>query len=290
MKSNINLKNGAVLLSIALAAALFTSCAPNIKNQNSDELAANIVGGRKMSSTFQKQNGIVGIVIVAADGQGICTGSLIARNIILTAAHCLDESQSPIQNIFVVFNDKIIKAKVVRTASTGLSHENFAPSAPETKKSWNDIALLKLSRDAPADFKLALLPSSATEVTLATGLELEQAGFGRSEALRSTKKDSSGVLRAVSGIKIISVSEDGLELLLDETIKGSCNGDSGGPAYAKTARGNVVVGVDSRGTSQTSCIGQGIYTSVVGHLDWINKNMKLLSESSLPAAAAPVAL
>ena len=218
--------------------------------------------------------------------------SLIARNVILTAAHCLDESESPIQNIFVVFAESIDTAKPeqIRVASTGVANESFAPSAPDSGKSWNDVALIKLSQDAPADFSLAALPDENLKLT--AGMKLTQAGYGRAEADRSSTVDSSGVLRTVGGIGIISLSADGLELNLNEAKKGSCNGDSGGPALLKTSKGSVVVGVDSRGTSQTSCIGVGIYTNVVAQLPWIKANVQKLQDqpAASPAPAPALAL
>jgi secreted trypsin-like serine protease len=280
MKISFKSQCGIALLSLAMLA----SCAPN--NQNaSDALAGNIVGGRKMSLKDQKKAGVVGIVISTADGMGICTGSLIAKNIVLTAAHCLDESESPIKNIFVVFAENVESAKPeqIRIASTGVAHEGFAPSAPDSGKSWNDIALLKLSEDAPADFKLALLPEA--DLKLNVGQRLIQSGYGRAEADRAATTDSSGVLRTVTGIGLLAISLDGLELQMDEAKKGSCNGDSGGPAYLKTSKGQVIVGVDSRGTLQTSCIGVGIYTNVVAQLPWIKENMQSLQAQP---SAAPV--
>lgn len=283
MKISFKSQCGIALLSLAMLA----SCAPN--NQNtSDAFAGNIVGGRKMTLKDQKKAGVVGIVISTADGMGICTGSLIAKNIVLTAAHCLDESESPIKNIFVVFAEDIESAKPeqIRVASTGVAHEGFAPSAPDSGKSWNDVALLKLSEDAPADFKLALLPEA--NLKLNVGQQLIQSGYGRAEADRSATTDSSGVLRTVSGIGILAISLDGREIQMNEAKKGSCNGDSGGPAYLRTSKGQVIVGVDSRGTSQTSCIGVGIYTNVVAHLAWIKENMQTLQTE--PAAAPAPAL
>lgn len=279
----INQKCGIALLGLAL----FASCAPN--NQNaSNALAGNIVGGKSVSAADQKKSGVVGIVITTADGMGVCTGSLIAKNIVLTAAHCLDESESPIKNIFVVFAESIDKAKPeqIRVAATGVANENFAPSAPDSGKAWNDVALLKLAEDAPADFALAQLPDANLKLTV--GMQLIQSGYGRAEALRASTKDTSGVLRTVSGIGILSLTPDALEMNLNEAKKGSCNGDSGGPALLKTSKGPVIVGIDSRGNSQTSCIGVGIYTSVVGQLAWIKTNMqKLQAQPAAAPAPAP---
>ena len=51
-------------------------------NQNS------IIGGTEANLNYAAQNGIVGIYDQA--NGGLCTGSLIAANVVLTAAHCVD--------------------------------------------------------------------------------------------------------------------------------------------------------------------------------------------------------
>jgi secreted trypsin-like serine protease len=284
MKTLSLLKIGGLALSVSLLA----SCGQKNSPAGAEELfAGNIVGGAKLSASAQKEAGVVGIVIVTDDGMGICTGSLIDKRIVLTAAHCLDESEGAIRKMYAVFTPDISKATRdnVRAVVTGVANEAFAPSQ---SASWNDVALIKLSDDAPADFKLARLPSRSTDAALKAGVKATQMGFGKAEAARNPAKDTSGVLRTVSGITLLEKSADGKELHFDESKKGSCNGDSGGPAFIRDADGKLTqIGLDSRGNLTDSCLGTGIYTNVSVHLDWIRSHSaQLLAASDAPAPSS----
>lgn len=271
---------------LALTVSLLSSCGqPNSPKPETDELqfAGNIVGGANLSAAVQKQAGVVGLVIVTDAGMGTCTGSLIHKRIVLTAAHCLDESDGAIRKIYAVFTNDISKAtrENVVAGVTGKAHEGFAPSVAA---SWNDVALIKLAADAPADFKLVRLPSRSTQVK--AGVKATQMGFGKAEATRTPATDTSGVFRGVGGITLLQVTSDGKELHFDETNKGSCNGDSGGPAYIREKDGKLTqIGLNSRGTLRDSCLGTGIYTNVSAHLSWIRTNSASLL--ALANTAAP---
>ncbi|MEQ1722224.1 MAG: trypsin-like serine protease [Pseudobdellovibrio sp.] len=265
---------------LAASLSVLASCAKSTNAQNYAEpetLAGNIVGGVASVDSFQKQNGLVGLVITSDDGQGICSGTLISKRIVLTAAHCIDSSSSAIRQIAVVFTQDVSKAKKeqVRYAVKGRAHELFATSAGGTG-AWNDIALLKLSADAPADMKFAKLPS-VLNVPLAAKTMLVQAGYGLTVDNRNSPVDTSGSLRQVEGIEVLALVQNGKEIQLKENGKGSCNGDSGGPAFTKAADGKLTqVGVNSRGTDRNSCLGVGIFTNVASHLAWIKTNSDLL--------------
>lgn len=267
---------------IILAAFLsfLTACSKDTGGQTPGEpevIAGNIVGGVNASDSFQKKNGLVALLIRSEDGEGICTGTLISKQIILTAAHCLDGSSSPIKSIAVVFATSVTKASQhnVRFGVRGRKHELFATSAGGLD-AWNDIALVKLDQDAPQNFKFSQLPS-ALSIPLAEKTLLVQAGFGRTEATRTPASNTTGTLKQVSGIEVISIIQEGKELLLKEDGKGSCNGDSGGPAFVRLLDGTLTqVGINSRGNDTNSCIGVGVFTSVVAHLEWIKKNSDLL--------------
>ncbi len=284
MKTINNIKVIALAASIALASGCAKDNGP--KSEADSELrAGNIVGGTVADASFQKANGVVGLIMLSEGGQGLCTGTLISKRIVLTAAHCLADSE--LTGVAVVFAPNVSSPTEdqIRFGVKIAVHQAYGLAGLSLSGSHNDIALLKLDSDAPADFQPARLPASDN---LKAKTMLTQAGFGKTQALRNTPGDTSGTLKKVDGIQLIAKSKDGKELLMNEDGKGSCNGDSGGPAYAKAADGKLTqVGLNSRGTDGKTCIGVGIYTNVAAHLAWIRAQSVALMAAKDPVAPAP---
>ncbi len=265
------------MLILALA-----SCAKGPETKT-ETLAGNIVNGFKSKSSFEKSNGLVALIIQDEEGSGLCSGTLISKQIVLTAAHCLAASQSKILSISVIFAQDISKAKKeqIRYGVTSRVHELFLTTAGGLG-SWNDIALIKLNEDAPSDIKFARLPSLVS-LPVEAGTMLIQAGYGKTEASKASTKNTSGVLRQVPDIELLRFQNNAQELRVKEDGKGSCNGDSGGPAFTRSSDGTLTqVGINSRGTEALTCIGEGIYTSVQAHLQWIaTASDSLMKESDV---------
>ncbi|MES2802722.1 MAG: trypsin-like serine protease [Bdellovibrionota bacterium] len=292
------MKKAAAALAIT-AIALFTSCAPQNQSApnsylDSNEIQnSNILGGLLADSSFQKANGIVQLKLISDMGTSTCTGSLIASDIVLTAAHCI--ADGGLRSIAVLFSldDLKVTEEQVIYAVKGVVHQDFMPTDDKTQV-WNDIAIVKLEKAAPADFKLAVLPNAETIKQLTKGSKLTLAGYGITNAvIRKLLKDKngkviigkdgqpatielpghgSGTLRRVSNIAVAGITADQKEISFDQqTLRGACHGDSGGPALLKLTDGTYIqVGVTSRGTNPLGNCNEGaIYTGVAGQLDWI---------------------
>ena len=305
-------KNNIKLMGLVLVAAFVTNCAPT---NNQDHVNSNyetqdtsgIIGGSLATSQFQKENGIVQLKIISKQGQATCTGTLIARNVVMTAAHCVADPD--LTNVAVVFalTDKGLSEENVIFASEALVHSDYIElKDPETMKDtdiWNDIALIKLSKDAPADFKLAQLPTKDTKVALLKGHQLTLSGYGITNAVvrREVKlangktrvlempSKGAGTLRKVDQIVVTNVTSDQKEIFLDQTkLRGACHGDSGGPAFIKLKNGSLLqVGVTSRGTEKLGNCNQGaIYTGVIGQVQWIHEKVAQLNISQKAVLAS----
>lgn len=273
--------------------ALLASCAPQSNTDVQTYLEteqASIVGGVNATLSFAKQNGIVGIFDQAKGG--ICTGSLIAANLVLTAGHCINVENPQETVVFFGTSLKEITEQVqtgnqtnIRFAAKVVRHERFGAGRTPAGAGGtnNDIGLILIEEKAPQGFQLAKIAPAQLSRTLRAGSEVTLSGFGVNKFQRhpvtgeSLVSEGSGVLRKVDKIKLLSILPSGEELTFDQSIgRGACHGDSGGPAllFDKVTKRNVVIGVTSRGGG--NCDRTVVYTAVMGYESWIAQKSKEL--------------
>lgn len=286
----------------SLSYGALISCAPAKQHANlnsaPDVKSVGILGGKNESLAFQQKNGVVGLLILSTEPNGqkvqsICTGSLISKRLVLTAAHCIaDPTTSLVLVVFDVDIEKALSKKNYISASKISAHEAFFPQE-DIGKAWNDVGLIELKSDAPATIKIANLPSTNEIKLLKKGVNLTLAGYGittpivneikivnGNEVVSAVESDveTSGILRSVSGIQVLEAPTNNKEILIDLVggKKGACHGDSGGPAYLTRTDGSLaLIGVTSRGTNELgNCNEKAIYTNVYGSLGWIKNQAK----------------
>lgn len=284
---------------------MLSACAPTPKAQqlqNFDPESASILGGKDADLKFQAENGVVGLLIISQDSEGdsqsICTGSLISKRLVLTAAHCIaDPNVVAVLSFFDVDVEKAIKEKSFVAATRIEIHDKFFPKVESgvfsEQKSWNDFGLIELASDAPGTFKISALPKASDIENLKSKKQLTLAGYGVNTAIvnelviengkpvvvpLAQASDSSGTLRIVSGINVLDFSKNDDEILIDQSggKSGACHGDSGGPAYVSNKNGQLtLVGVTSRGTNEIgNCDEKAIYGNVANVIPWIQAQAK----------------
>lgn len=170
--------------------------------------------------------------------QDLCSGTIIAKNIILTAAHCL---VSPLDqaDMFVEFpltQEEVKLVKVVEALPHASYDDNFKT---------NDLMLLKLETEIPKDY-LPMKFGSYHNGYVPRG-NLSLFGFGRSKSpnfgVNAVDDVEEPTLRNV--VVELSAREESF-LKFDQRFSGgACKGDSGGPAVLKDGFTPVVVGVSS---------------------------------------------
>lgn len=208
-----------------------------------------------------------------------CTASILAPDLLITAGHCLGgPGYATLTASFRTREDapgpEIAVIKQVRIEET----------IPQRDLDWNDIAVLKLASPIPAGYEPIHFLEDPSLLQVGTSVVL--AGYGRNVSAPPTSGEGgAGVLRSVTQ-KILEVPYGEKEILIDLSGgKGSCHGDSGGPAFLEIGDKLYYFGTTSRLTEkdrlpntgripQYGCSVDMVYSNALMQRDWIEKTME----------------
>ncbi len=200
-----------------------------------------IVGGNA-------ENGHPATGALMFNGEQSCTGTLISPRVVLTAAHCLSEFGSAQGHSFYIGNN----ANDLATG-TVIEITELIPHAEFTQDGNSfDIGLVRLAEDAavePMAFNTQTMDDSFI------GQNPLFVGFG----VTSGESEDSGIKRSVN-VPITSYEADGFRYELPN--KGTCFGDSGGPAFLEVDGTLQVIGVTSWGDQNCSEFGVNTRTDL----------------------------
>jgi secreted trypsin-like serine protease len=216
--------------------------------------------------------------------QHICGATIINRDWVMTAAHCvIYDDGSPVYAPFLslrVYEHDLTDAIDPNYACSGIVDVAEVVSHPDFNAITldNDIALLRLASPRPPKC-LASLPSLDIRPSIATpGTMATVAGWGRTSPEGSYPETYPNVMHEVA-VPILSRKEcaQAYGYLpsvmvcagLLEGGKDSCQGDSGGPLFIKADGSPVVVGIVSWGMGCASEGYPGVYTRVSEFKSWL---------------------
>jgi secreted trypsin-like serine protease len=252
--------NGLVVLSLLVSALFLGACAKsNGPSGLTNDGAVGIVGGSAVMA-----GSLVSRSVVAIYGPkfGLCSGTLISGNAVLTAAHCVPTE--PGVQLYVIFNVTIKGASPANSRPVVKMYANPRWGTSNTGKDNGDLAVMKFSGSLPPGYAPAkFLP---TPGLVANGVAVMLSGYGVTDGVADT---GAGVLRNTT-TTITDVHFSQTEVLLDQRNgRGTCSGDSGGPAFLVSSGVYYLWGVVSRGDKD--CKATGIYTNALDYLPWINQ-------------------
>jgi len=197
-------------------------------------------------------------------GASFCTASVIAPDVVLTAAHCV----SNLSNTRVFFRGGDSQLVLFDVASIAV-HPEFRPKIGRKHLISIDLALLRLAEPLPATFKPIELTDSGP---VATGQPFRMAGFGRAD---ESVSGTSGVLRA--GILVASGPKSPVLVWLtdpDGAGLGGCTGDSGAPILAIGQPALVAVAIRAKGNDGHSCGAMTEAVLIGPQMPWVRKTLQ----------------
>ncbi|MGW5641742.1 S1 family peptidase [Saccharopolyspora sp. NPDC003752] len=230
-----------------------------------------VIGGGQATQTYGFMASMQ-----STDGKHHCGASLIDKEWLVTAAHCVDGQQPGNVQYRIGTTDRTSGGEVVKPDKFVAHPKSKQKQGGSDVSAGYDVALVHLSN--PVQEQPIKIATTAPE----SGTALQLLGWGQTcgtpkcgEPPVKLKELDTKTLAPAN----CSSSQDGFdsarELCIDnqEGKVNACYGDSGGPAVVQDGSEFELVGATSRGMAENCAEKPGIYSNVVAHADWINQTM-----------------
>nr|WP_321382537.1 serine protease [uncultured Vibrio sp.] len=247
-----------------------------------DDVSTRIIGGEPANTTDWKFIASLVSKEKPASIGHFCGGSFLGGKYVLTAAHCVEETNADdIDIVLGLYNQKN------ESQSQRISVQNiYTHTGYDNQTLNNDIALIELEHSV--DGATIELATPTVLDSLRTGNKVHAAGWGNTSTTDTVyptvlqQVDLEYVDRAtcqnLQG-DYSNVSDDGICAGYSSGGKDTCQGDSGGPLIVDDNGINKLLGVVSWGAGCAQPNAYGVYANVAHfqHSGWIDSHRNTIS-------------
>jgi secreted trypsin-like serine protease len=228
--------------SLVAAVCLIASCAP----------APAMVGGAPAASGGPEKH----VVMIVGSRGTSCSATAIARDVLLTAAHCVLPGAD--YKLVAFEGGKPVLKDIAQIAR----HPRFELKSLLAHRATADVAVLKLAQSLPAKFSPVLLgngpaPTQAGAAFVVAGFGVTVRGHGKSGGTLRTALLSATGRPGNLQLRLVDPSTNN-----ERAGLGACTGDSGAPAFEARDGRLALIGVVSWSTGPANSAGCGGLTGV----------------------------
>ena len=220
------------------------------------------------------------IVMILGSSATACTATAIGRDLLLTAAHCVQPGAD-----YKLLGSEKGQPPVLKTIIRIERHPQFDIKRLFNHLATADVALIKLAEPLPPRVSPARIAGGGESV--AVGDSLVVAGYGV-----TVRGDGSTGGTARAATLVVTGQPGPLQIRLFDPVSkglsaglGACAGDSGAPAFRTSDAGSAILGVVSWSTGPNLTAGCGGLTGITPlarYRGWIIDTARKLGTSLAP--------
>jgi hypothetical protein len=230
----------------------------------------------------------------------VCTGTLIAPDVVVAAAHCVDPAvlgegfATPRDTkYFITFEPDLGDLAEQKTTTfpadsipvtSWVEHPQFAlDGSVNGPGNFHDVSLLFLDRALTVRPEAIITAAETSQI--AEGKPVAIAGWGQQTVTGQFEPPPAGTVgrKICANTKLGTVGAFEMQVGGDQTTARKCHGDSGGPTFldveTTTLNKRRLIGITSHAYDQSDCRRGGVDTRVDAVRDWIDDRMRMACDA-----------